>query len=607
MTFHSRARTCGAFFLLIVCVSSSVARAQAGLNEVSFNEIMYHPADEGLTSGEEFEFIELKNTGTGVVDLSGVHFGEGIQYVFPAGTSLAAGALLVLASVPSQFEVRYGFAPFGAYDGQLNNGGEQVSLVTPQGAALLEVEYDDDAPWPVAADGSGFSLVPVDPSGSPNPNDAANWRLSRALGGSPGADDPAAAPAPSVVVNELLAHTDPPQQDAVELHNVASGSANIGGWYLSDDAGEPHKYRIASGTTIPPGGYLVLDEEDFGVGANGFGFSEAGEDVLLFAADDAGTLTGVVHGFRFAASENQVSFGRHVNSQGEEHFVRQRALTFGQSNAGPRPSPVVISEIMYRPGDDRSEFIELVNVTDGVVPLYDPARPENPWRIDGIGYDLPTGTELAPGEVLLVAPALAEVFRAQYGLPETARIIGPYTGALSNAGERIVLQQPGPPDDEGAVPFISMDIIDYRDDPPWPAQADGDGPSLERIDLTAYGNDPINWRASGDVGGSPGDAVITAVEPPDPSLTGTPEILSIYPNPLRTEGHIAFRARAAEKVRVVVYDLLGRAVRVLHDGKAMTGAPQEVAFDARGLPGGIYVVRAEGPAGRHARQVVVVR
>ena len=34
----------------------------------------------------------------------------------------------------------------------------------------------------------------------------------------------------------------------------------------------------------------------------------------------------------------------------------------------------------------------------------------------------------------------------------------------------------------------------------------GTGPSLERISLSAYGNDPINWRASLQVGGTPGVA-----------------------------------------------------------------------------------------------------
>jgi len=39
-------------------------------------------------------------------------------------------------------------------------------------------------------------------------------------------------------------------------------------------------------------------------------------------------------------------------------------------------------------------------------------------------------------------------------------------------------------------------VVRYNDKEPWPTNADGFGPSLERLDAAAYGNDPINWRAS---------------------------------------------------------------------------------------------------------------
>jgi hypothetical protein len=42
-----------------------------------------------------------------------------------------------------------------------------------------------------------------------------------------------------------------------------------------------------------------------------------------------------------------------------------------------------------------------------------------------------------------------------------------------------------------------VDAVRYNDKPPWPASADGDGPSLQRLDLANYGDDPANWFASG--------------------------------------------------------------------------------------------------------------
>jgi hypothetical protein len=46
------------------------------------------------------------------------------------------------------------------------------------------------------------------------------------------------------------------------------------------------------------------------------------------------------------------------------------------------------------------------------------------------------------------------------------------------------------------VPYIDIDVVHYDDKAPWPIQADGLGSSLERLYANAYGNDPINWRAS---------------------------------------------------------------------------------------------------------------
>ena len=47
----------------------------------------------------------------------------------------------------------------------------------------------------------------------------ANWRASAHSLGSPGQADPEPEYGVGVVINELLAHTDPPWEDAIELYN----------------------------------------------------------------------------------------------------------------------------------------------------------------------------------------------------------------------------------------------------------------------------------------------------------------------------------------------------------------------------------------------------
>ena len=51
----------------------------------------------------------------------------------------------------------------------------------------------------------------------------------------------------------------------------------------------------------------------------------------------------------------------------------------------------------------------------------------------------------------------------------------------------------------------------FNDAAPWPQAADGLSNSLERVTLTTYADDLANWRASADVGGTPG-----SVGPGDP-------------------------------------------------------------------------------------------
>ena len=72
---------------------------------------------------------------------------------------------------------------------------------------------------------------------------------SRTIHGSPGSSDDA-RPA-TVLINEILSHTDPPFEDAIELYNQGTQPIDIGGWYLSDAMNNLKKYRIPMGRKLP--------------------------------------------------------------------------------------------------------------------------------------------------------------------------------------------------------------------------------------------------------------------------------------------------------------------------------------------------------------------
>lgn len=162
-----------------------------GLENLKITEIHYHPLDDGSeeNNDSEFEFIELKNIGAEPLNLTGVYFSRGIQYAFPANTTLDAGEFFVLASNSQAFGQRYGFNPFGEYEGQLDNSGERLALNSSLADTLIVLRYNDNYPWPASPDGAGFSLVTKEINPYKNPADAANWAASSKVHGTPGYDD----------------------------------------------------------------------------------------------------------------------------------------------------------------------------------------------------------------------------------------------------------------------------------------------------------------------------------------------------------------------------------------------------------------------------------
>jgi hypothetical protein len=291
----------------------------------------------------------------------------------------------------------------------------------------------------------------------------------------------------------------PPGLDKVEIFNPTSNAVDLAGWFLTDDAGAPQKFRFPSNTVIEAGGYLAFDETWFNPtpGTNGsFAFGLRGDAVFLFSGDADGRLTGYSHGFAFGASVEGVTFGRHVLSTGDEHFPEQAVATLGAENLGPRIGPVVLSEIHYHPALEHDEFIELRNITAVPVNLFESAHPSNTWRLNGAGFSFPTNTTLAPDGFAVLTTLLPAVFRAKYAIPAQVPIFGPLGGVLQDSGEALELQCPQTPDTNGVM-WITIDVVRYNDKPPWPGSADGDGPSLQRRNLDEYGDDPANWFASG--------------------------------------------------------------------------------------------------------------
>lgn len=182
-----------ASFLVGVPASS----ANLVISEFSYNPGAPTPAEiaAGFTSAQMFEFIELYNISPNLVQLTGCHFDDGILFDFTASSSaqeIGPGQRIVIASNPAAFAFRHpGVAVVGSFQSGSNlaNGGEGLKLTAANGGTIFDFNYDDIAPWPMAADGDGFSLILICPSTDPDPALPPNWRSSAGAFGLPGASD----------------------------------------------------------------------------------------------------------------------------------------------------------------------------------------------------------------------------------------------------------------------------------------------------------------------------------------------------------------------------------------------------------------------------------
>ena len=490
------------------------------------NEVMANP-----NGGDDW--FELFNPETNYVQLDGLVWSD--RTTIPATNRAIANLSFIAPGGFIQFFADDRAVPSDHVSFRLSSSADNVILYAPDRTNVIErVSYST-----AQANGVSFGRLP---DGSTNIVTFAAGRST------PGESNFQLIT--DIIVNEVVTHTDPPLEDAIELHNPTTNAVDISYWWLSNSRDNPQKYQIPANTVVAPGGYIAFYEWPFdrrGFNSNSFGTnlsftlnSARGDQVYLHTADSNGNLTFFRTSRDFGPAENGVSFGRYVRSDGNTDFVAMSQRTFGVdnptseaefrmgtglANAYPKVGPLVINEIMYHPPDinnqgtnvdnNLDEYIEIFNISTAAVPLFDPIvypfadGRTNTWRLRGVvDFDFPTNVTLAPSNYLLVVNfdprtnlTQLDAFRSKFGVPSGMQIFGPYGSELGNGGGSVELYKPDVPQppgrvDEGLVPYIRVDRVQYEDEAPWPAQPDGNGPSLQRLHVLGYGNDPTNWVAS---------------------------------------------------------------------------------------------------------------
>lgn len=164
-------------------------------SDFKVTEMMYAAAlptgaEEQGWSRDDYAWLELQNTGAGILNLEGIQFTSGIEYVFPKFYLYPSESIVLVKNIEA-FSTLYntnGMNILTGYSGNLARNGEEIVLSSPQGEPLLSYTYSNK--WYPETDRGGYSLVVVDTSAEePLWSTAENWKPSSNLQGSPCTSD----------------------------------------------------------------------------------------------------------------------------------------------------------------------------------------------------------------------------------------------------------------------------------------------------------------------------------------------------------------------------------------------------------------------------------
>ena len=293
--------------IIVVIAVSGWVLSPSGLADsvVVFNEIMYHPAEEGSTS----EWVELHNQLALDVDISGWAITGGIEYLFPEGTVLPAEGFLVVAclpvgSLPSDRRAEYAgpvLWPIVQFRGDPDPAQQQ---------------RPDHGPGPVQGSGPvarGFRRIGLSLAKRHEDLAAGSWQLDverTGPGGTPGRENfpNQSSLARSVVFNEVQ------PGDAgsfwCEILNVSERPFNLSGTFITG-ADDDRGVCVLPDVNLAPDAFYVVDAVSWihTKGRRQAASLQTGRPVCGGRSVDSGPASGTLAGRRRAVASPT---GRHA-------------------------------------------------------------------------------------------------------------------------------------------------------------------------------------------------------------------------------------------------------------------------------------------------------
>ena len=413
------------------------------IGPILISEVMYNPPDPGNFIGSGgLDFIEIYNPTAERLDLRNWRVRGDVEYDFPDSKypvpiSFAPGeAMLVVGFDPrshaaltvfrNYYTISAEVQIFGPFSGRLENDGGTVRLKRADAPAWWEpdiiprpledqIDYDDQLPWPITADGRGESL----------------HRRSIAAWGPVATSWIAAVPSPgsvdlrlgSLAVSELNYNPPPPTPaelavdddfnnddfEFIELLNYGSAPVELAGLQFTGAI----TFEFPAGSLAPGRRAVVVKDRAafqarYGsqipiVGQYNGRLRNSGErlrllsptleqPILNFAYDDSGDWPERAdgHGSSLELVDPYRNFA--------DGSSWRASTEFGGSPGTPGVGPlrdIVINEVLTHPEDGGRDAIELYNTTAAAVDvglwyLSDADRDYRKFRI-------PTGTMIAAG------------------------------------------------------------------------------------------------------------------------------------------------------------------------------------------------------------------
>lgn len=159
-------------------------------------------------------------------------------------------------------------------------------------------------------------------------------------------------------------------------------------------------------------------------------------------------------------------------------------------------------------------------------------------------------------------------------------------------------------DNFGAI----IDSVSYDDEAPWPVEADGQGYSLELIDIESDNSIAESWQASEYTQGSPGieNGILINHEINNSDLPITYHLSQNYPNPFNPNTRIEFELPKTTFVKIEIYSSLGQKVAELANNNYPAGN-HAIEFNANLLATGVYFYKLTTPEFEKTRKMLLIK